>query len=63
MTVYIDEGHCVDMMYFDFAKAFDSVPNERLLRKIESYGIGGNFLNRIKSFLSNRKQRVVLNGF
>ena len=63
VTAYIEEDHCVDIIYFDFAKAFDSVPHERLLRKIESYGIGGNFLNWIKSFLRDRKQRVVLNGF
>ena len=44
VTAYIEEDHCVDIIYFDFAKAFDSVPHERLLRKIESYGIGGNFL-------------------
>ena len=63
VTAYIEEDHCVYIIYFDFAKAFDSVPHERLLRKIESYGIGGNFLNWIKSFLRDRKQRLVLNGF
>ena len=62
-TLYIEEDHCVDIIYVDFAKTFDSVPHERLLRKIESYGIGGNVLNWIKSFLCGRKQRVVLNGF
>ena len=63
VTAYIEEDHCVDIIYFDLAKGFDSVPHERLLRKIESYGIDGNFLNWIKSFLRDRKQRVVLNGF
>ena len=37
VTAYMEEDHCVDIIYFDFAKAFDSVPHERLLRKIESY--------------------------
>ena len=34
-----------------------------MLVKIKSYGIDGKVLNWISSFLSNRKQRVVLNGY
>ena len=49
--------------YFDFAKAFDSVPHQRLLSKLNSYGISGNVLQWIAIFLRDRKQRVVLNGF
>ena len=43
-------------------KAFDKVPHLRLLSKLTSYGITGNTQNWIKSFLSNRKQRVSVNG-
>ena len=43
------------MVYLDFSKAFDSVPHERLLSV-------GNTLLWIKSFLSGRKQTVVVNG-
>ena len=46
----------------DFAKAFDSVPHFRLLLKLNSLGIGGDVLAWIKAFLSNRKQRVVIEG-
>ena len=35
----LDRDTCVDTIYLDFAKAFDSVPHERLLCKIESYGL------------------------
>ena len=42
----------------DFKKAFDKVPHERLLRKVEAYGIGGPLLGWIRSFLTGRKQRV-----
>jgi len=31
----------VDALYLDFAKAFDGVPDERLLRKVKSLGIEG----------------------
>ena len=46
----------------DFAKAFDSVPHFRLLVKLNSLGIGSDVLAWIKAFLSNRKQRVVIEG-
>jgi len=52
----------VDTIYFDFAKAFDTVPNKRLLAKVHSYGIIGDILSGIKSFLNGRAQRVVVNG-
>ena len=50
------------MIYLDFAKAFDSVPHHRLITKLQSYGIDGKILNWIKSFLSTRRQTVVLGG-
>ena len=46
----------------DFSKAFDKVPHSRLLKKIEYYGIGENIHDWIKSFLSNRSQKVVVDG-
>ena len=58
----IEEGGCIVIIYTDFSKAFDSVPHTRLLKKIESYGIKGDILKWIGSFLSNRKQRVKVEG-
>ena len=46
----------------DLQKAFDSVPHKRLILKLERLGITGNLLRWIKNFVSERKQRVVLNG-
>ena len=57
----LDRGEDVDVIYLDFAKAFDKVPHKRLLRKLSGYGIKGKVYNWIKEFLSNRKQRVVIN--
>ena len=46
----------------DYMKAFDSVPHRRLLLKLSSSGVKANVLSWVKDFLSNRKQRVVING-
>ena len=46
----------------DFGAAFDSVNHEALIFKLHQLGIGGSFLNILIEFLSNRKQRVVVDG-
>ena len=58
LTDFFDEGNAVDIIYLDFKKAFDSVPHQRLLVKIKSYGISGNLYNWITDFLTGRSQRV-----
>lgn len=50
------------MLFFDFQKAFDTVPHKRLMIKLKGYGIEGKLLEWIEDFLKNRKQRVVVNG-
>ena len=55
----MDNKTQIDAILLDFAKAFDKVPHLRLLSKLISYG---NTKNLIKSFLSNCKQRVSVNG-
>ena len=52
----------MDTIYLDFAKAFDTVPHQRLLNKLHSYGIRGKTYEWIKDFLSSRRQRVVVKG-
>ena len=47
---------------FDIDKAFDKVWHDGLIFKLQENGISGNLLNVLKHFLTNRKQRVVLNG-
>ena len=59
---WLDNRIPVDAAYLDFKKAFDSVPHKRLLYKLYSYGIRGNVLQWIKSFLSDRTQFVNVNG-
>lgn len=52
----------MDCILLDFSKAFDKVPHRRLLYKLSYYGIRGTSLAWITDFLSNRTQRVVLDG-
>ena len=61
-TRITDEKGKLDCIYLDFMKAFDSVPHQRLLKKIFGYQIRGKVLGWLKSFLVGRKQRVVVNG-
>jgi hypothetical protein len=58
LTKMCDEGKPVDIIYLDFAKAFDKVAHKRLLRKIEAQGITNQVSGWIARWLSNRMQRV-----
>ena len=58
----LDQGGVLDAIYCDFMKAFDKVPHKRLVYKTGKYGIKGNVLGWISSFLNNRTQCVVHNG-
>jgi len=58
----LDEGGQTDVVLLDFSKAFDKVSHKCLLHKLNYYGIRGNLLAWLENFLSNRIQRVVLDG-
>ena len=59
-TEILDRGGCVDVVYCDFQKAFDTVPHRRLLTVLEYYGITDPVLSWVKDFLSERRQKVVV---
>ena len=58
----LDEGKSVDAIYLDFSKAFDKVPINKLLIKLKAHGIEGTLLKWIGDWLTDRKQRTVING-
>ena len=51
-----------DVVVLDFSKAFDVVPHQRIFHKLDHYGIRGTTLNCIQNFLTNRTQKVVVDG-
>ncbi len=58
----LDEIKDVCLVFLDVSKAFDKVYHPALLHKLQCMGIGGNILAWIKSYLEERKVKVVLNG-
>ena len=57
-----NDKHQVDMIILDFSKAFDTVPHQKLLHKLSNYGIDGKLNRWVEQFLTNRKQRVLVEG-
>ena len=58
----LEEGHNVDVIYLDFAKAFDKLDFNVTLNKLKMLGIDGKIGRWIHSFLTGRHQSVVVNG-
>ena len=57
----MDEGSPVDIIYLDFQKALDKA-HQRLILRLKSHGIGISIINWIDQWLSDRRQRVVVDG-
>ena len=62
ITEETDKGNAVDVIFLDFAKAFDKVAHKRLGYKLKCHNISDKVFNWISNWLDGRKQRVVLNG-
>ena len=57
-----DEGHEVRSVFRDISNTFDKVWRNGIIFKLTQNGISGNLLKLLHDFLSERRQRVVLNG-
>ena len=60
VTRYLDGNKSVDAVYLDFRKAFDLVPHEKLIAKMKHFGVDGRLLAWVANWLSERRQRVVI---
>ena len=60
ITKSMEAGNQVDIVLLDFTKALDKVPHQRLLHKLNFYGVRNNTLKWIESFLKHRSQKVVV---
>ena len=58
----LNENKIIDVVYLDFPKAFDKADFNIVLQKIEILGTNGPTLKWLRNFLTNRTQRVVVNG-
>ena len=56
------QGNDTDIIYLDFAKAFDKIDHKILITKLSTYGFSGKLLVWIENFLTERSQCVTLNG-
>jgi hypothetical protein len=57
-----DKKKQTDVVILDFSKAFDTVPHDRLLQKLDHLGIDGKVNTWISGFLKKRQQRVLADG-
>ena len=58
----MENGKDVVTVFFDFQKAFDSVPHGPLITKLQNTGLHPHIVKWVQSYLTNRTQRVVVNG-
>ncbi len=61
-TKILEEKGALECIYLDFMKAFDTVPHQRLLQKLQGYGIRGKVHKWIEGFLTGRHQQVIVNN-
>ena len=59
----IDKGEHVQAAFLDLSKAYDRVGIPGLIGKLSALGFSRSSLSWLRSFLTNRKQCVCVNGF
>ena len=58
----LDKNLIVGIVFVDFRKAFDSIPHDVLLHKLQVVGVAGNLWSWIKDYLADRSLVTIVNG-
>ena len=62
LVTNMQSGAQTDVIVMDFSKAFDKVSHAKLIDKLHHYGIQGKTNSWVKAFLTDRSQRVIIEG-
>ena len=58
----LDKHYDIACVFFDFKKAFDSVPHQKMMEKLSQLDLPPSILSWLCSYLSGRRQFVLVNG-